>query len=211
MLEFTLKQIKVNFFTPAALAHALDREEQRRLGQLGGYVRKVARNSLKYGETSAPSGQPPVIHRGKFHFQKTDRKTGVVSRPSVSPLRELLFFAQDPTTKSVVVGPMLFRGTGKHVKTSGPVPATLEKGGTVRVERDVFVGGRKATPRQRDAFLRLLKEGRITRERTPTVKVTSKQYAPHPFMGPALQRSLPKFSAYFANLTTPGSGGVSSG
>jgi len=49
----------------------------------------------------------------------------------VSPLKELIFFAYVPETKSVVVGPLEFKGS----KSGYKVPTLLEKGGRVMLTR----------------------------------------------------------------------------
>lgn len=49
----------------------------------------------------------------------------------MSPLKELIFFAYVPETKSVVVGPLEFKGS----KSGYKVPTLLEKGGRVMLTR----------------------------------------------------------------------------
>ncbi len=102
----------------------LDRPEvERMIGRVavqelkktGAYMRAIARNSLKYpskkrGEASQP-GQVPLVHRPYGGAE--------------SPLKRLLFFEYDPSTKSVVIGPAIFP------QASG-APNTLEFGGQVR-------------------------------------------------------------------------------
>jgi hypothetical protein len=103
------------FFDKKAVTNKLAPAVRAALSRLGGYARKVARNSLKYskrrGQHAAP-GQPPLVHKySRFSREKTNKKTGVTTRQIVSPLRELLFYKYDDRTKSVVIGPELWPGS----------------------------------------------------------------------------------------------------
>lgn len=116
-----LSSAKAAFFDKGAVTSKLAPAVAKALGRLGGYARKVARNSLKYkkGNVSAAAGQPPVVHKfSKFTHTKTNKKTGVATPQPVSPLKELLFYKYDATTKSVVIGPELWpssKGGGAKV------------------------------------------------------------------------------------------------
>ena len=72
-------------------------------------------------------------------------KPGEPPRSVVGYLKKFLYFAYDPATKSVVVGPALFGGGG------GTAPRTLEEGG-----KAITYGGKTVTikprPYMRPAF-----------------------------------------------------------
>lgn len=199
-IGFSFQQFKANFFNTPAMEKLLAPGERKAAGKMGGYVRRAARNSLKYSDGPAAANRPPNVHQF-FTRHKANRKTGQVAAQPVSPLRELLFYAWDQTSKSTVVGPVLFAGSAKKHTSAATVPSVLEKGGVVRVSKDVAITkGHKSTRRQYDAFLAGVATGKIARKPVETrTVVTPKFYHAHPFMGPALTRSLPKFSSFFAN------------
>lgn len=106
---------------------AVDRAEKRVLMKFGAYVRKRDKSSLRYRKKPSSAGSPPSVHRSEgFTKRKKNRKTGAVSRQPSSPLRELIFFAYDAGTKTVVIGPVMFKGS----KAGGGVARTIEEGGT---------------------------------------------------------------------------------
>jgi hypothetical protein len=197
----TIQDFKNAFFSSEIVQRLLGPAEKKALGQMGGYIRKTARNSLKYGDVKSSPGKPPTVHKF-FTKKKVNSKTGAVTAQTVSPLKEFLFYAFDESNRSTVVGPAIFSSQAKRTRGRGPVPGTLEKGGTVSTSRDepISKGGRRAGPRQYAAFLAGLKDGKIVRKPGATRTVTtSKSYAPRPFMAPALKASMPKFSKYFAS------------
>lgn len=197
MIQFTIQQFKEGFFNSADVAKFIEPGVRRSLGKAGGYLRRVARNSLKYDEGKSAPGQPPKVHQF-FNRRKTNRKTGQVTIQSVSPLRELLFFAYDRESQTTIVGPARFPGA----KAGNLVPRTLEKGGTVRktiTEPQPRRASRPATGRQREAFLRKVKDGSIIVTSRTVTKTITKRHAARPFMGPALDRTLPRFAGYFRN------------
>lgn len=113
-------------FNPKAITNAADKAMAKFQSRAGAYGRQVVRNSLKYGEKKSAPGSPPIVHKTtNFHRDKKNRKTGVVSRQTVSPLRELIMFAYDPATKRTVIGPQIFR----NARVPGLAPKLLEKGG----------------------------------------------------------------------------------
>jgi hypothetical protein len=89
-----------HFTTPQVLT-AVDKGTRRALFQYGGYVRTVARRSMKPGKTPAPPGQPPRVHTGA--------------------LKNAIVFAVDMTRRSVVIGPEL-------ASSRSNAPAALERG-----------------------------------------------------------------------------------
>lgn len=101
-------QAKAFFFDKKAVTDALDPGVRRALSKLGAFTRQRARSSLRYSKKTAAPGQPPSVHRTtKYSRVSRSKKTGQEKRQPASPLRELIFFAYDPQTKSVVTGPVL--------------------------------------------------------------------------------------------------------
>lgn len=127
----------VNFFDPEQIRGAVARAEARAQARFGAFVRRRMRGSLKYAKGKGPPGRPPHVHRTRgFTRPKKDKKTGATVRQATSPLRELIFFARDPKTDSVVIGPAKFGGKG------GVAPGLLERGG-----RGTYRDARTGAPR----------------------------------------------------------------
>jgi hypothetical protein len=101
-------RMKDLFFDSAAVSGALSKERRRALSQAGAFIRKSARDSMRRSNSPAPPGQPPRRHENPLLYRR-------------------LFFAYDPSTRSVVVGSEGFAGSG--------APGTLEHGGTVTIPR----------------------------------------------------------------------------
>ena len=131
MLSVQIQGVKSSFFSEE-IEKRVKKGVAKSLSKCGAFVRTAAKSSLKYvgkkGKAASP-GSPPKVHRtNSFKRTTTNRKTGVSVTRQVSPLKELLFFAFDPSRESVVVGPMEYK-TAKS--RSYKVPAILESGGTV--------------------------------------------------------------------------------
>jgi hypothetical protein len=94
-------KFKQGFFDRGTVLAAMDEAAVRGMKRTGGYLRKVARNSMKKRAGASPPGQPPNVH--------------------VGTIKSLLFFAFDPATKTLVVGPVGFGGSD--------VPKVLEFSG----------------------------------------------------------------------------------
>jgi hypothetical protein len=201
-VSLSIQGFKDAFFTSEAIQKIIGPAEKKALGKMGGYVRRAAKNSLKYAEQPSSPGKPPTVHQ-YFARNKTNRKTGAVTSQQVSPLRELIFYAFDASTRSTVVGPALFTRSTRSTRSTKTVPGTLEKGGSVTTSRQIAItkgSKRKMGFIQKQVYLRKLRAGQIEKPPTQTA-VDTKRYAPRPFMAPALNRSLPKFSRYFAKTS----------
>lgn len=92
-----------NFLDFAAVMKAVKKAEKTVLFRFGGYVRRVAMNSIRRRKAAAPPGQPPSSHKGS--------------------LKNLIRFGIDEPRNSVVIGPMPFEGRSAGAKA-------LEEGGT---------------------------------------------------------------------------------
>ncbi len=102
-MPLDIKTVRTFFLDRAAVTSAVDAGKRRALAKAGAFVRRRARSSIRKRKAVSAPGQPPSSHSGE--------------------LRKLLFFAYDPGTQSVVVGPARFR--------RGEAPPLLEYGGTV--------------------------------------------------------------------------------
>ncbi len=129
-LDFGLSvRIKDAFFDRDKVIKAVEKGKLRALSKIGAYVRRRAQTSIRYRKKSSPPGKPPSGHKsGAYTRPKLNKKTGVTTRQQVSPLRDLIWFAYDADTSSVVVGPILFKGATKQ---DPPAPELLEHGGEV--------------------------------------------------------------------------------
>ena len=89
----TLKAIpKSFFFDRKAVIDRVGVAKVKTLSKLGAFVRRAAQTSMRYRKGKSQPGQPPSAHK----------ETGAL-------LRKLLFFSYDPSSDSVVVGPIAAR------------------------------------------------------------------------------------------------------
>lgn len=108
-MPFDIRTVQKFFLDRAAVTSAVDAGTRRALSRAGAFVRTRARSSIRKRKAISRPGQPPSSHSGE--------------------LRRFLFFAYDPATRSVVVGPAKFK--------RGEAPPLLEYGGAVtRPTRD---------------------------------------------------------------------------
>ena len=131
-----------SFFDTAAVEAKLPIAARQALSKIGAYVRRVMQNRVgKDGKgQSAPPGQSPFKHAGQLH--------------------DLIFFAYDETSRTVVIGPAAFK--------DATAPRVLEFGG----EETITTRG----PRRKDG----------TRE----IKQRQAHYKGNPFAAPSLAASI---------------------
>lgn len=174
----TRLRVKEHFFDQPAIEAAVRRarKDYDALKKAGAFVRRTARSSIrkvKKKTTHSQPGQPPRSHK-----------------PTELNLRSI-YFSWDPLLQGMVVGPVGFaRGPGGH-----PVPEIHEEGLSVPVKvlRRKKTNSRKAiSATQKAAYLRKIRSGEIVPRRAPVVSETV-HYPERPFMGPALNKELPKF------------------
>lgn len=190
-----IEAVKRTFFDRAAVQDAVDRGTVRALSKMGAFHRRAQKSLVRYRKKPSLPGQPPSAHRSdRFTRTKTNRK-GETKTQSLSPLRELMFFGYDPSSRSVVSGPAKFF---KSQVAGKPAPETLEEGGRVTVEQPAKapVTGKRASPRQSETFRRLIAEGRIEARPRDLVKQTF-YVRPRPSAKPALDRVKPNFAQCF--------------
>lgn len=156
------------FFDRQAVVDQIGAAAATGLGRFGSFVRTRARTSMKKGGKSerthtAQPGQPPRVHAGQ--------------------LKDLLFFSFDPSTLSVVVGPVPFK--------DGKVPRLLEFGGTAKGDGSTRYL-RQAAGRDAKGKFKSLGRKRVVMDGTL-------RYRGNPFMGPALRKELPNMPNAWAS------------
>lgn len=177
----SLAQIKKLFFDRKAVTAAVDRGRVRALSRFGGYLRRAAQTSMRYRKGASRPGQPPSAHKSKrlaaLKRMKRARHNGAL-------LREMLYYAYDPSSGSVVVGPLGFKAKG-----GVSVPALHEFGGTRAADGQTILV--KNTP-GRDVTGRFVSAGERVLKLTGTLR-----YPKRPYMGPALEKTRAKFAGFF--------------
>jgi hypothetical protein len=101
----TLK-LKSLFFDRAAVIADIGKKAATSFSRFGSFVRRRAQTSMRKGgkkKLIASPGEPPRTHEGS--------------------VRRLIWFSWDPSTRSVVIGPVPYK--------KGEAPELLEFGGTV--------------------------------------------------------------------------------
>lgn len=147
-------KIKALFFDRSKARRAVDRAKRRALSKAGAFIRQRARTSMRRRRGPAPPGSPPHAHEGS--------------------LRRLILFGFDPSSDSVVVGPV-------RLNKPGDAPNVLEFGGRATVERRrTRKGGRRVVERRR-------------------VRIAAR-----PYMGPALRKELPNIPKPWAGSVRGG-------
>jgi hypothetical protein len=185
----------------------IGRAAAQTLAKAGAFIRRTAKGKIRYAKSVSKPGGPPHAHES----QKGGKD---------SPLRELLYFAYDERSNSVVVGPTPFRGPAI-------VPRTLEMGGTVagrrnplRRVRRVGDGGEirmdgpacRTTKRNRFGamvtYVKLQTPAQVDRANQlqevlyGPAMIGPTSIAARPYMGPSLQENLPKLPPLWANSVT---------
>lgn len=123
-----------SFFDTEKVKRQMDRKTHRALSKFGAFVWRRVRSSLKYRKSASAPGSPPSVHKNTNFSRVKKSKKGVETKQVVSPFRELRQFAWDENTRSVVVGPVIF-------KRSNMIPKLHAFGGSVQTRQ-----GRKTYP-----------------------------------------------------------------
>jgi hypothetical protein len=160
-MKMTVTQSKASFFDRKAVTDAIGKAKAGVLARQGGLVRTIARRSMRKKKGPSKPGTPPNVHKGL--------------------LKDLLFFAFDPQTNTVVVGPAALGGS--------KAPSTLEYGGDTEEwgiydRRGRFVPLRKMS---REGFAAARKSGKVVKRKA--------KVAARPFMSAALAVAKPKLAA----------------
>ena len=106
-IGYTINQAKSQFFDQQKVLRPKDRAVRRVLSRFGAFVRTTARRSIRRRKRSSEPGQPPRSHTGL--------------------LRRLIFFAYEPTSENVVIGP------ADLSSKRGDAPHALEEGGRSQI------------------------------------------------------------------------------
>lgn len=147
-----IRAIGKGFFDSAEVLRRLSAGERRVLSKWGAFVRTAAQRSIRKRKKPSAPGQAPSSHEGS--------------------LRRLIMMAYDAARRSVVAGPLAFRGkAGVSV-----VPRVLEEGGPITNTLVRLPGGRLVGPNS--PLLKGAPGGRETVVKSATI-------APRPYMGPA--------------------------
>jgi hypothetical protein len=94
------------FFDQQKVKDAIQAQRRAAMANMGAFIRKVARQSMRRRKKSSAPGQPPSAHAGQ--------------------LRDLLFFSYDENSDTTVIGPVKFAGKSGDAN----VPGLMEFGGT---------------------------------------------------------------------------------
>jgi len=157
----------------------LDAVQSKNLSKGGGFIRTVARRSMRRRKAASQPGQPPSAHSKSKQY------------PRGPLLKDRLFYQYDPATRSVVVGPeQLGRGTA---------PRTLELGGMVRTTRIVRKSNKPLSPKALAAFRRKREAGTLPPRAKPQTVTVAAKVAPRPFIVPAYKQTEPRLAGVWAN------------
>lgn len=182
MIGFRTNQAKNFFFDRQRVLAATDRATRRALSRAGAFIRRTAKGLIRKRKKASVPGQPPTS------------RTGI--------LRNFLFFAYDPSQRSVVIGPaktnqVFFDGNGQPV--TGTVPEVLEYGGSIGIlewQVPEHLGTRRAGQWVR-ADLRFRRNRQEWKRRRRTVRIKAR-----PYMRPAYAINEPKLGPLWADSIT---------
>lgn len=200
-------RVTKHFFDRRAVIDRIGRARAAVLSKAGAFIRRGAKGKIRYAKSASKPGSPPHAHESK--------KGG-----KDSPLRELIYFAYDDHTNSVVIGPMPFRGTPI-------VPRVLELGGTSpghknplrRIRRvggggEIRIDGPAGRTTKKNRFGAVVtyaklrtqaqvdRANRLQEELYGPLTIGPVSIAARPYMGPALEENLPKLPPLFAHSVT---------
>ena len=162
MVIFKVDKAKGMFFDRPAVLKAVSKGKVKALSQIGAFVRRDAKSSIRTRKAVSKPWNPPSSH------------TGV--------LKKYIFFGYDKKTETVVVGPVRVNQIGfteaKRVARAGP-PDILENGGPFNVFEVMYPSGEwvRADLRSRNRIAKMPQ-----RFRAVTIR-------PRPYMKPALDRT----------------------
>ncbi|MCP4248091.1 MAG: hypothetical protein GY778_13675 [bacterium] len=142
-------KMKSLFFDSPKVKRAVGDATRRVLSQAGAFIRTTARRSMRKARQMRLSEMPDDQRRAykrrarlaKVWGQPRPKKPLAPSKPGEPPrvrkgqIKRLLYFAWDPTRRSVVAGPERFK--------KGQTPHVLEYGGTSTVRRPSKYGWEK--------------------------------------------------------------------
>lgn len=134
-------RVKKLFFDKATVMSAADRATVRELSKFGAHVRRRVKSSIK----PAPKREATARKRGLIgEAGRYVSSPGSPPLSHVGTLRDSIYFASDPGARSVVIGPIAFRGSGRGAK------ALEESGESERRGKPIFIRPR---PFMKPAFV----------------------------------------------------------
>ncbi len=177
------KLAKSLFFDRKAVSDAVSKGSKKILPRCGALLRRKMRQSMRRRKKASPPGTPPSAHG------QDD------AHPHGPQLKEKTLYFYDPATESVVAGPAKL---GRSEAAS-----KQEFGGVIRVKVSPLSrsSARVASPKQKEAFKRKIKDGSIQRTKSPRV-VKNVHTDARPFARPALASEMPKFPTLYAGQIT---------
>ena len=162
-------RMKELFFDRPAVQKAMDKATRKALGRAGAFIRTRAKSSIR----KAPYLRRKTRGKARSDLRRASSKPGNPPYSQVGTLKRFLFFAYDPASESVVVGP-------ERITRSTDAPHTLEFGGRALVKL-------KPLPK----WWRTPKKPRPLSKRVFIKK--------RPYMLPALKKEAPNLPKLWAN------------
>lgn len=162
----SIVEFKSRFFRDLdAIQNAEERAAKKALSKFGAFVRRRARSSMRRRKKASEPGQPPSAHLGL--------------------IKKFLFFAYEPESKNVVIGPALLNGSKRS--DSQTVVELHEKGGSRAVEETQVRSGDWVA------------SGRVKIDGLP-IRTRQAKYPERPFMRPAFEAELPQAAPMFKDM-----------
>jgi hypothetical protein len=192
------------FFDRRAVIDAVGRANATVLAKAGAFIRRSAKGTIRYAKGVSKPGNPPHAHESTKHGKD-------------SPLRELIFFAYDDATNSLVVGPTPFQGPAiapRVLELGGTAPARknplrrirkVGDGGEIRIDGPACRSTKKNRFGARVTYVHLRTQAQADRANQlqellyGPLTIGPVSIAARPYMGPALRDNLPQLPRLFAN------------
>lgn len=208
-MRFGLEDMKAGFFDREKVDKALDAPTKKAFSKYGVYTQRSSKRSLKRAKRSKLADLPTERQRA-FRIRKSIAKRKGEAKPTLpdavskpgqppllharthgkkkgkggnSPLRELIYYAYDPASRSVVIGPVAFNAS------RGRTTKALEHGGTTKI--NTLVRSRKKTR----------KRGHRIKTFTRTRKRVTARIEARPFMAPAGKKHLSILTELKSSIT----------
>jgi len=194
------------------LIEAARRATFKNMNHAGGYIRRVAMNSIKKRKTSSKPGEPPNTQTGRLRRAiryAVEGDYGVVIGPALNEIGQIGAvhehgLSESPASLRKPKRTLLVAGTNwkLHVGGHGPIG---DKDGTVYIKfaSEAQVGKSEdyiesAPP---EAFGNTKKARAAQEKRRLRARLANKviNYPERPFMGPALMQNLDRIPALWAN------------
>ncbi len=120
MIGLNFAAAKSGFFDRSAVVKAMDKTNRANLSKFGAFTRTAGRSSLRSTKKISRPGMPPASH--------------------VGTVKKLLFFAYDPSRKSVVIGPVGSKPDPKALRLLEEGGQDVRRGKTLIYRPRPFMG-----------------------------------------------------------------------